>query len=78
MLKALTPPSLRVARAFYLDSVGLLASTANRVLLKQSMPKASQLRVWDNLMVPCSRVIDPLTAHCFGKSVICVWQKMRP
>jgi SAM-dependent methyltransferase len=75
MLKSLTSANLRVACAFYLDSVGLLASTANRLLLRQSMPKAGQLRFWDNFMVPCSRVLDPLTANRIGKSVVCIWER---
>ena len=71
----LTPPGLWVKKAFYLDSVGLLASTANRVLLRQSMPKPGQLRLWDNIMVPCSRLLDPFTAHRLGKSVVCIWER---
>ena len=75
-LKQLTPPSLRVKRASYLDSVGLLASAANRLLLQQSMPKSGQLRFWDTVMVPISRLIDPLTGYRVGKSVICVWESI--
>jgi SAM-dependent methyltransferase len=71
----LTPPDLRAKKSFYLDSVGLLASMANRVLLRQSMPKPGQLGVWDNFMVPCSRLLDPFTAHRIGKSVVCVWER---
>jgi len=74
-LKNLTSDDLRVACAFYLDSVGLLASAANRLLLKQSMPKPSQLRFWDSYMVPCSRLLDALTAYRVGKSVVCVWER---
>ncbi len=73
-LTSLTAANLRVARAFYLDSVGLFASAANRLLLRQSMPKAGQLRFWDNCLVPCSRVLDALTAYRFGKSVVCIWE----
>ena len=75
MLEALTPAELEVERAFYLDSVGLLASAANRFFLHQSLPNARQIRVWDDFMVPCSRFIDPLSAHCLGKSVVCVWRR---
>jgi SAM-dependent methyltransferase len=74
MLTRLTAANMRVARAFYLDSVGLLASAANRLLLKQSMPKAGQLRFWDNCMVPCSRVLDAITAYRLGKTVVCIWE----
>jgi hypothetical protein len=75
MLKNLASANLRVAHSFYLDSVGLLASTVNRLLLKQSMPKAGQLRFWDNCMVPCSRVLDVLAAHRIGKSVVCIYER---
>ena len=74
MLKGLTSANLRVARAFYLDSVVLLASAANRLFLKQSMPKAGQLRFWDRCTVPCSRVLDVLSAYRLGKSVVCIWE----
>lgn len=74
-LQALTPPELRPVRAFYLDVVGLLASAANRLLLRQSLPTAAQLRVWDNWMVPCSRVLDPLTGRRLGKTVVAIWER---
>jgi SAM-dependent methyltransferase len=72
-LRQLTPPGLRLQRGFYLDSVGLLASSANRLLLRQSLPRASQLAFWDKLMIPASRLLDPLTGYRLGKSVVCVW-----
>jgi SAM-dependent methyltransferase len=74
-LQALTAPGLRWARGFYLDSVGLLASAANRLLLRQSMPTAAQLAFWDRWMVPCSRVLDPLTGRRLGKSVAALWER---
>src|SRR5262249_21436916 len=57
-LEALTPAKLRVVKSYYLDSVGLLASAANRLLLAQSLPTARQIHCWDNFMVPCSRILD--------------------
>ena len=74
-LRALTPGSLRLERVFYLDAVGLLASAANRLLLRQSMPTARQIALWDNCMVPCSRLLDPLTLGRLGKSVVAVWDR---
>jgi len=74
-IEALTPDRLRVVKSFYLDSVGLLASVANRFLLRQSLPNARQIHWWDSLMVPCSRLLDPITAHRLGKSVVCVWEQ---
>jgi SAM-dependent methyltransferase len=74
-LAALTPSELRLVRSFYLDSVGLLASAANRFLLRQSLPTARQIHWWDNFMVPCSRMIDPITGYRAGKSVASVWER---
>lgn len=74
-LLSLTPTALRPLRAFYLDAVGLLASAANRLMLRQSLPTAGQLRVWDNWMIPASRLLDPLTFHRIGKTAICIWER---
>lgn len=75
MLKALSPAPLQPICIRYLDAVGLLASLANRCLLRQSMPSVAQIAVWDNWMVPCSRWIDPLLGGCVGKSILAVWQR---
>ncbi|HSH96534.1 MAG TPA: class I SAM-dependent methyltransferase [Roseimicrobium sp.] len=72
---ALTPGGLVVEKCFYLDSVGLLASAANRLLLQQSMPDERQIRIWDRYMVPCSRVIDPLICRSIGKTVVAIWRR---
>lgn len=69
------PADLKPVTLRYLDSVGLLASSANRLLLKASMPNQSQILTWDRLMVPVSRWIDPLVAWRVGKSVLGIWQK---
>ena len=72
---AATPSGLRELEMVYLDSVGLLASAANRMLLRQSMPTGRQILTWDRLMVPVSRALDPLLAHRAGKSVVGVWSR---
>src|ERR1051326_1831726 len=74
-LTALTPAGLKVITTFYFDSAGLAASAANRFILRQALPNARQIHCWDTWMVPCSRILDPLSAYCFGKSVICVWER---
>lgn len=74
-LKRLTPEGLRLAELRYLDSAGLLASTANRILLRQAMPTPRQIAVWDRILVRASRVLDPLTAGALGKSVLAVWRR---
>ena len=72
----MTQPGLKIERLFHLDSVGMLASLGNKLVLRSSSPKPSQIALWDNLMVPCSRLADPLTGFMLGKTVIGVWRKV--
>ena len=74
-LRAITPPDLRLVRMRYLDVVGLSASTANLLFLKQSMPKKEQLDLWDRRMIPISRVADKLLLYSAGKSILAIWVK---
>ncbi len=72
---ALKSPDLDVVRLDYLDSVGMLASLGNRLVLNRSMPNPKQIAVWDKLMVPMSKVLDPVLGFALGKSVFAVWRK---
>lgn len=74
-LRAASPPGLTLEALFYLDSVGIIASAANHLFLKQSMPTAAQIKLWDTRIIPVSRTIDPLLAGTLGKSVVGVWRK---
>ncbi len=69
------PASLKLERVFYLDSVGMLASFANRAFLKSSQPTPGQIATWDRFMVPVSKLLDPCLGRRLGKSVIAVWQR---
>lgn len=60
---------------FYLDSVGLLASVANKMFLKQSEINLSQVRFWDSVLVPLSKIADFIIFKTMGKSLIGVWEK---
>ena len=71
----LTPGTLRLVELRYLDSVGMLASGANRWLMRQQSPTRRQIRTWDRWMVPISRCLDPLLGYRLGKSIIGVWRK---
>jgi SAM-dependent methyltransferase len=74
-LRSAAPAGLRESKIIYLDAAGLLASTANRLLLRQAMPTERQILAWDRLMIPISRAVDPLFSHRLGKSVLGVWQR---
>ena len=51
----------------------MAASLANRLLLRASMPTDGQIKFWDRILVPVSRVIDPVLARSVGKSVVAIW-----
>lgn len=74
-LAALRPEGLSELEVVYLDSAGLLASLANRLLLRQSMPTERQIQVWDRLLVPVSSRLDCVLAHRVGKTVVAIWEQ---
>lgn len=74
MIRALNPDGLTLVRNEYLDSVGLLASLGNRLVLRSAMPRPSQIAFWDRVLVRASTVLDPLLGHALGKSVLSVWR----
>jgi hypothetical protein len=53
----------------------MLASMGNRFLLRSAHPKESQIALWDRVMVPASRVLDPVLLRRVGKSVLGVWRR---
>ena len=72
-LLRLAPPQLKLADVRMIDSFGLLASLANRLLLRSSMPSEGQILLWDRVLVPLSRIGDRLSLNHIGKSVLAVW-----
>lgn len=74
-LSAVIPENFKCIRMSYLDSVGLIASLGNRFVLKSKMPNKKQILVWDKVMVPLSKRIDPLIGYSIGKSIIGIWKK---
>ena len=61
-----------------LDSAGLFASVANRLVLRESVPSLRQVLFWDRVLVPFSRWVDRLTQYSFGRTVLAVWQEGAP
>jgi SAM-dependent methyltransferase len=72
---AIAPPGAETVRLDYLDSVGLLASLGNKLILQSSMPKPGQIAFWDRVLVRLSKVVDPLVFHAMGKSVLAIWRR---
>lgn len=75
LLKSILPPGLSIQKIQYLDSVGFIASLANKMILKQSDPLDSQIAFWDKAMVPISRILDRFIFYSAGKSILAVFQK---
>ena len=68
------PRELERIALFYADSVGMLLSLANRLLLRQTLPTAAQIRFWDRVVIPTSRVVDWIIRYAFGRSIIGVYR----
>lgn len=75
-LSAVIPNNLAQRILLYVDSVGAIASLANRYVLRSDMPSYSQIAFWDKRMIPVSRRIDRLLGYTIGKSIIGVWQRI--
>ena len=74
-LRASVDSRLETVSEIYLDSVGLLASLANKLLLRASAPSDAQVKLWDTLMVRMSKVLDPMLCYTAGKTVVGVYRK---
>ncbi len=72
-LRLCTPAGVRLESMKYLDCVGLIASGANRVMLRQSIPTLLQILVWDRYMVWASTMLDRVLRYRLGKSIVAVW-----
>jgi hypothetical protein len=75
MLRAIAPQNCEEVRMVYLDSVGMSASMANRLLLQSAHAKAGQVLFWDRFLIPISRIADPVLRYAVGKSVLAVWRR---
>ena len=68
-------PGFSCKKLIYLDSTGFFASLANKLLFKNASANNGAIRFWDRVMIPISRISDPLCFHSFGKSLVGIWQK---
>lgn len=77
-LRQAIPNGLELEQLMYLDSVGMFASLANRLLLRQGQPTPRQIKLWDGGMVPLSRTIDRILGYRVGKSLLAVLRASPP
>lgn len=71
----ISPPQLTLIQIEYLDALGMFASLANRILLKQENPTRHQIKLWDYALIPFSRMLHPLFRGRLGKSILAVWHR---
>ena len=64
----------KIEKLYYLDSLGFFLSLLNKTILNRN-PKKKEIKFWDNVVVPISKVTDYLSSNLFGKSIICVYKK---
>ena len=76
-IRAIRPTNCVISKLFYMDSVGMFASLANAKLMKKSMPSPQQIKIWDKLMVPISKVLDPVTGHNIGKTIVAIFENRK-
>jgi len=74
-LSALIPSDLTCVKLIYLDSVGSLVSSGNRLILKSDMPTSRQITFWDKIMIPLSQRLDPVLQYSVGKSILGIWRR---
>jgi len=74
-LQRCSPPGCRTEAMFYLDSLGVFASLANRMVLRQNKPSLRQIEIWDNFIVPTSRLLDQVFGGAIGKTIVGAWKR---
>jgi 2-polyprenyl-3-methyl-5-hydroxy-6-metoxy-1,4-benzoquinol methylase len=74
MLQHAVGSDLQLERLVYLDSMGICASTVNKLFLKQTYPSLKQIRFWDSVIVRMSQFTDVLSGYRLGKSLLGVWK----
>ena len=76
MLFQATPPTLSLEKVIYMDSVGLLLSLTNKLILKKAIPNQRQIRFWDTKVIPISKKIDRIINYSFGKTILGIYKKV--
>jgi hypothetical protein len=72
-LRRIGPKNARLNQVLLLDSAGLLASLANKLVLHSANPSLKQIHFWDRTLVPLSRALDRFTFYRVGKSALAIW-----
>ena len=74
-LRTLPYDKLELLCMEYLDSVGLIVSLANCYFLYRRTPSIKQIKIWDSLLIPCSKFLDLFFHYRIGKSIMGIWRR---
>lgn len=74
-LRRLLSPHVEIERLLLLDSLGIALSLSNRLLLGRREPTRRQVAFWNGVVVPLSRLADPLIGRSLGRSVLAIGRK---
>ncbi|MBF0589951.1 MAG: class I SAM-dependent methyltransferase [Magnetococcales bacterium] len=74
MYEQLTPDGMEMVYCRYMDSMGILASMANRLIMNSPMPSYEQVMTWDRYLVPPSKLLDPILGRWMGRSLLGIWK----
>jgi len=71
----IVPEFLCIHSIIFLDSIGLIASLINKLILKSNNPNKKQILFWDKVLIPISYLFDRLINYKIGRSIIVVLKK---
>ncbi len=56
MIKNIIPKNSKIEKIVYLDSLGFFTSLLNKFILKQDSPNIKQIKLWDSVLIPISKI----------------------
>ncbi|MDR1266836.1 MAG: hypothetical protein LBJ70_00390 [Holosporales bacterium] len=65
----------------YFNCIGGLGWYANKYARVASLDDAAvhaQIKIFDNVVLPLSKLLRPITRHIFGQFLVCVLRKTLP
>lgn len=74
-IQKILPTSLTVRKMCYLDSIGFFALLLGNALRRKQYPTSLQIKIWDRL-VPISEILDKVTRHHLGKSLLVILERV--
>ena len=65
---------LKIEKLIYYDSIGFILLILNKFLSSNQKNLKNKINLW-NFLMPLSKIIDFITFHQIGKSLLCVYKK---